>query len=811
MVMRSAEAAMGRSASRGAAGPWGAPSSRTLAAALLLAVSALGGAAAAAGTPLAAPLAAFGVGGGVLALTAALRMASPARRLSAPVRAFAALHERAEEPMALSDADGALLAVNAALRAGWPDAARSGRVEALFEGDPAAIYRLAREALRNGVAGDGVCGRGGAPCGSLTARRVDGGRLLWRLSPGPAMGASEALEALGLPAVLREGDRLTPNAAARERLPELCAALETPPPRAPEPAESVQAAEEPSLRAALGLAEIEAPPAEEARRAAVPLPAAASGASPGWLLAPRPAATESGVAVADGLERLPVALARLDPSGRVLSVNGPARRLLGPGATPGAPIEALAEGLGRSMTERVAEAALGRGAGRSEIARARREDVETFLQISLSRIDLDGEAGLIAVLGDATELKTLEAKFVQSQKMQAVGQLAGGVAHDFNNLLTAILGHCDLLLMRHHAADADHADLVQIRQNANRAAALVRQMLAFSRKQTLRPKVISLAEALDELSHLLNRLIGERVRLVLDLADDLGLVRVDQRQFEQVIVNLVVNARDAMPGGGDVRVSACNMTFEREIRRGQAVVPVGEYVVIEVADSGEGIPPDRLDKIFEPFFTTKRTGEGTGLGLSTAYGIVKQTGGFIFADSTPGAGAVFSIYLPLHAPEAEASAAETADASAERAGAGAARPGTRVRSVLLVEDEAAVRAFAARALTLRGFDVQEADCAETALERLEAEGGGVDAIVSDVVMPGLDGPTFVRRARALCPDAAVVFVSGYAEDVFRRTLESGERFVFLPKPYELKDLVAAIEDAAAERDGARTGAAVAAD
>ncbi|MFO7853700.1 MAG: ATP-binding protein [Paracoccaceae bacterium] len=809
MVMRSAEATIGRSATE----PRGAPSTWTLAAALLLAAAALGGAAAAAGTPLAVPLAAFGVGGGSLAVVAALRMASPARRLSAPVRAFAALHERAEDPMALSDAGGALLAVNAALRARSPEAGRLGRIEALFEGDPAAIYRLAREASRNGVATGAACGRGGVPCGSITARRVDGGRLLWRLSPGSALGASEALEALGLPAVLREGDRLTANAAARERLPALSAALESAPPPLREPVEAVdEAAEEPSLRAALGLTEIEAPPVEEARRAAVPLPAAASGVSPGWLLAPRPAAFVSGAAVADGLERLPVALAGLDLSGRVLSINGPARRLLGPGATPGAPIEALAEGLGRSMTERVAEAALGRGAGRSEIARARREDVETFLQISLSRIDLDGEAGLIAVLGDATELKTLEAKFVQSQKMQAVGQLAGGVAHDFNNLLTAILGHCDLLLMRHHAADADHADLVQIRQNANRAAALVRQMLAFSRKQTLRPKVISLSDALDELSHLLNRLIGERVRLVLDLADDLGLVRVDQRQFEQVIVNLVVNARDAMPAGGDVRVSARNLTFEREIRRGQAVVPVGDYVVVEVADSGEGIPSDRLDKIFEPFFTTKRTGEGTGLGLSTAYGIVKQTGGFIFADSTPGAGAVFSIYLPRHAPEAEAAvAAEPASAAAVRSGAGAPQPGAGVRSVLLVEDEAAVRAFAARALTLRGFEVHEADCAETALERLEAEAGGVDAIVSDVVMPGLDGPTFVRQARALCPDAAVVFVSGYAEDVFRRTLESGERFVFLPKPYELKELVAAIEDAAAERDGALTAEAVAAD
>ena len=279
---------------------------------------------------------------------------------------------------------------------------------------------------------------------------------------------------------------------------------------------------------------------------------------------------------------------------------------------------------------------------------------------------LDGTPSLLAVLSDATELKTLEAQFVQSQKMQAVGQLAGGVAHDFNNLLTAINGHCDLLLMRHDVADVEHGDLMQIRQNANRAAALVRQLLAFSRKQTLRPTVINLQDTLSELTHLLNRLLTDKVTLRIEHAPDLAPVRVDERQIEQVIMNLVVNARDAMPRGGEVRIATRNVRLGRDLHRDRAVILQGDYVVIEVADSGHGIPEGKLNKIFEPFFTTKQVGEGTGLGLSTAYGIVKQTGGFIFADSPPGQGATFTIYLPAY-DKVETAARRPSPRSAARA------------------------------------------------------------------------------------------------------------------------------------------------
>jgi two-component system cell cycle sensor histidine kinase/response regulator CckA len=487
------------------------------------------------------------------------------------------------------------------------------------------------------------------------------------------------------------------------------------------------------------------------------------------------------------IETLPVALARLSPTGDILFANAAARALLGSAAVPGARIGALVEGLGRSMETRIAEALRGDSSGRPEIARSEPDGREVFLQVSLTRIAIDGESSLVAVLADATELKTLEAQFVQSQKMQAVGQLAGGVAHDFNNLLTAIAGHTDLLLHRHDQGDADYADLNQIRQNANRAAALVRQLLAFSRKQTLRPKVVNLVDALGEISHLLNRLLGERVTLRISHAGDVNVVKVDERQFEQVIMNLVVNARDAMPDGGVVTIATQNTRIEAETRRGRAVMPRGDYVRIDVSDTGVGIPRDRIDQIFEPFYTTKKQGEGTGLGLSTVYGIVKQTGGFIFVDSAPGHGATFSIYLPRHVPtEADAPPrSKPAAPPPDLTGAGV---------VLLIEDEAPVRAFAARALRLRGYEVFEAASAEEALTMLDAPDFDVDVIVSDVVMPGMDGPSCVREARKKRPGVRVVFVSGYAEDALKRGMEGLENCMFLPKPFSLNELTAKIKE-----------------
>lgn len=486
------------------------------------------------------------------------------------------------------------------------------------------------------------------------------------------------------------------------------------------------------------------------------------------------------------MESLPVALAQLSPEGVIIAANAAARALLGARATPGAQIAGLVEGLGRSMEVRLAEAMRGDSSGRAEIARSQPDGRDVFLQIALTRAEIGGETCLIAVLNDATELKTLELQFVQSQKMQAVGQLAGGVAHDFNNLLTAITGHTDLLLQRHDHGDLDYADLTQVRQNANRAAGLVRQLLAFSRKQTLTLTVVNLADALTETSHLLNRLLGERVSLRIEHAPDLGLVKIDERQFEQVIMNLVVNARDAMPRGGEVLIRTENARVEAEQRRGRAVMPRGDYVRIDVIDRGAGIPADKIDQIFEPFFTTKPVGEGTGLGLSTVYGIVKQTGGFIFAENAPTGGAIFSIYLPRQEKSAQvAPPPPKAAASTDLTGRGV---------VLLIEDETPVRAFAARALKLRGYEVLEAASGEEALEILADPALAIDVIVSDVVMPGMDGPSCVREARKGRPDVRVVFVSGYAEDSLKRSMGGIGACHFLAKPFSLNELTAKVKE-----------------
>ena len=483
-------------------------------------------------------------------------------------------------------------------------------------------------------------------------------------------------------------------------------------------------------------------------------------------------------------DALPVALLQVGQDGKIVQSNRSARELLGLSSHQGLVLGDVVEGLGRPVQDWVVDVAMGR-ARKPEFVRASRPASDTFLQITLNRIE---GGDLIAFLNDATELKSLEAQFVQSQKMQAIGQLAGGVAHDFNNLLTAISGHCDLLLLRHDKEDPEYSDLVQIHQNANRAASLVGQLLAFSRKQTLKPEVIDLRDTLSDLTHLLNRLVGEKVRLT--LRHDAGLlpIRVDKRQLEQVIMNLVVNARDAMPSGGEISVETRNEVLTQPLTRDRATVPAGEYVTVKVTDQGVGIPPERLQKVFEPFFTTKRTGEGTGLGLSTAYGIIKQTGGFIFVDSVVGSGTSFTIFLPAHTARAVAAVEAVADPAVSEA---APQRGSGV--VLLVEDEAPVRAFASRALKLRGYTVVEAENAEQALDLLSDPTLHVDVFVSDVIMPGMDGPSWVSEALKERPGVKVVFVSGYAEDHFSEQQARIPNSVFLPKPFSLSELTATVQ------------------
>ncbi|QDC11580.1 response regulator [Oceanicola sp. D3] len=507
--------------------------------------------------------------------------------------------------------------------------------------------------------------------------------------------------------------------------------------------------------------------------------------------ADRPAATAPVAAAShappDLLDHLPVALLRIGRDGTLTMANRLARELLGDENVIGMPVSDLVEGLGRSVRDWITEAAEGRGPLRAEVARAKLPVKDIFLQISLSRVVENGEPSLVAVLNDATELKTLEAQFVQSQKMQAIGQLAGGVAHDFNNLLTAISGHCDLLLLRHDQGDPDYGDLVQINQNANRAASLVGQLLAFSRKQNLQPEVLDMRDTLSDLGHLLNRLVGERVSLTLNHDPELPAIRADKRQLEQVIMNLVVNARDAMKEGGTITVETQTRTLDEELHRDRATVPPGSYVVVSVADEGTGIAPDKIEKIFEPFWTTKRPGEGTGLGLSTAYGIVKQTGGYIFADSVPGQGSCFTLFFPAYERPQEAPRQALDSLPTEASGKGEG-------VVLLVEDEAPVRAFASRALRMRGYTVLEAENAEEALRVLEDIELKVDVFVTDVIMPGMDGPSWVKKALEMRPDVKVVFVSGYAEDSFDNEQALIPNSVFLPKPFSLNELTATVHD-----------------
>ncbi len=488
-----------------------------------------------------------------------------------------------------------------------------------------------------------------------------------------------------------------------------------------------------------------------------------------------------------GFDTLPVPLLKVTPDGTILRANPEARRLLDLQQDDAGNLARYMEGLGRALTDWLQEAADGRGLHRSEFLRLTRQDREVFVQVTLNRVIEQGVPALVAVLNDATELKTLEAQFVQSQKMQAIGQLAGGVAHDFNNLLTAISGHCDLMLLRHDQGDPDYGDLVQINQNANRAAALVGQLLAFSRKQTMRPEVLDLRDTMADLTHLLNRLVGEKVRLTLKHDPILPAIRADRRQLEQVMMNLVVNARDAMPEGGEIMVDTERRVLRETMERDRASVPPGTYVAVQISDEGIGIPRDKLQKVFEPFYTTKRTGEGTGLGLSTVYGIVKQSGGYIFVDSVVGQGTTFTMLLPAHDKPAELPVAAVEDVVQKLPEKGSG-------VVLLVEDEAPVRAFAARALRLRGYTVIEAETAEDALHMLEDDTMAVDVFVTDVVMPGMDGPTWVRIARENRPDVRVVFVSGYAEDAFDGDNDMIPNSVFLPKPFSLSDLTETVHN-----------------
>ena len=495
------------------------------------------------------------------------------------------------------------------------------------------------------------------------------------------------------------------------------------------------------------------------------------------------------------LDVLPIGLALVDRDGRFLTMNAAFRQAAGmKGSTmPVYPGDLVVKEDKAAVADAVRRNARGPAMSGDLAVRLTNQPSEP-VALTIAGLRGLGDAAVLLLLKDNSEEAKLKRQVAQATKMQVVGQLAGGVAHDFNNILTAIIGHCDLMLMRHTPGDSDYDDIQQIKSNSNRAAGLTRQLLAFSRQQTLRPQVLQLPDVVSEVSHLLKRLLGETVELVVKHGRSLGPVRADPGQLEQVIVNLAVNARDAMQpkGGGTLTIQTYSVKADQVAELGSDILPIADYSALSVTDTGCGIAPNVLGKIFEPFFTTKEVGKGTGLGLSTVYGIVKQSGGFIFADSRVNEGTRFVIYLPVHREEATTAKARKADKGKpnELWGSG---------TVLLVEDEPMVRSVAERALTRHGYQVITADNGEEALEIL-ARGEPIDLLISDVVMPGMDGPTMVREARKSWPDLKILFMSGYAEEQLRKSIDI-ENVNFLPKPFSVTELAEAARNAAGAKPG----------
>ncbi|MBA2401923.1 MAG: response regulator [Bradyrhizobium sp.] len=502
-------------------------------------------------------------------------------------------------------------------------------------------------------------------------------------------------------------------------------------------------------------------------------------------------------------DHTPMAIATVDRAGAVVRANARFAKLaqsLSPDGAANKSIFRTVNARDRSLLiAAINQAAEGQGdiAPVEAMLDGTKERWGQYFVTAVEENERETEAAIVYML-ETTERRTLENQINQSQKMDMVGQLAGGIAHDFNNVLSAIMMANDFLLNAHKPTDPSFQDIMQIKQNATRAATLVRQLLAFSRRQTLRPQVLDLGDALSDLTMLLRRLIGEKVKLDLVHGRDLWPVKVDVSQFEQVIVNLAVNARDAMADGGKLQVKTSNVTSDEAALLSYKGMPAADYVRIDVADTGTGIPAEIVDKIFEPFFSTKEVGKGTGLGLSTVYGIVKQTGGFVYVDSKAGEGTSFRIFLPRHRPELEAAPEpQVTNGAAREAAAEPPKPQadlTGQGTILLVEDEDGLRSLNARGLRSRGYSVIEAANGVEAMEALEEKNGAVDLVVSDVVMPEMDGPTLLKEMRQRNPNLKIIFVSGYAEEAFDKSLPENEQFAFLAKPFALSALVAKVKE-----------------
>ncbi len=478
----------------------------------------------------------------------------------------------------------------------------------------------------------------------------------------------------------------------------------------------------------------------------------------------------------------------LDAAGRVLRTNAALLRLAaGVDLSPGSDAALLFEPISRSVIWQKVVQLL---RGQSVEVRAERAclaaEGEVHVLVSADPVGDGAIDGVLIRFIDITPQARLEAQLVQSQKQQAVGQLAGGIAHDFNNLLTAIMGAADAIATR-PGIDPDTLDeATQIQNGAERGAALVRQLLAFGRQQTLQPRALAVNETITALASLLRRLLGEAVRLELDLEQPGRVIRADPTQLDQVLINLAVNARDAMPDGGVLILRTGHLTLYRGRTTGSETIPPGRYVTVEVADTGTGIAADVLPRIFDPFFTTKREQGGNGLGLSTVQGIIRQSEGYLTVDSSPGQGTRFRLHFPRWdgAVDAPVATAPPSVLNAQSDG----------RVLLLVEDEEPVRRLAARSFERRGWTVLAAESGEAALSMVATTDGLIAAVVSDMVMPGMDGASLVRALRNRPGLSAVpaILVSGYAEETLRREIGT-QSTIFVAKPYLPRDLVERVE------------------
>jgi len=699
----------------------------------------------------------------------------------------------------ITAADGTLRSVNAAYKTrfgGTPDPLAAGKDKKAAK----LLANLRDVALRDGSAtAEGVQTRKGPLRVEASRVGIDNGLLLWRFAGDApedpldvaakriAGQTGERLAAAGVLAVLvdRDGRLVAANALFSDRA--LGGSVSTK--RPPLFTELVDPTAEGTVRLLA-----EGPDARPIRIVNVPIEVG-SGATASTVLmfdAEEGPSLASSTNVQVLLEMLPIGLALVDRDGRFLMMNKAFRQAGGiPGEEmPSYPGDLVVKEDKAAVADAVRRNARGPAMSGDLPVRLAHQPTEP-VALTVAGLRGLGDAAVLLLLKDNSEEAKLKRQIAQATKMQAVGQLAGGVAHDFNNILTAIIGHCDLMLMRHTPGDTDYDDLQQIKSNSNRAAGLTRQLLAFSRQQTLRPQVLQLPDVISEVSHLLKRLLGETVQLILKHGRDLGPVRADPGQLEQVIVNLAVNARDAMAskGGGTLTIQTYSVKADQVADLGSEILPVADYSALSIADTGTGIPASILGKVFEPFFTTKEVGKGTGLGLSTVYGIVKQSGGYIFADSKVGVGTRFSIYLPVHQVEAEQEAGRRQPQGADESelwGTG---------TILLVEDEAMVRTVAERALTRHGYKVLTANNGEEALEIID-QGEEIALLVSDVVMPLMDGPTMVREARKTRPDLPILFMSGYAEEQLRKSIDIAN-VAFLPKPFSVQDLAEAVRNALA--------------